>query len=145
MSSRTSYDQDFVRWAEETAGLLEQRRFEEVDWDHVVEEWWSLPKSDRRELYSRLQVLIAHLLKWRYQSERRSTSWQSTILVQRKDLRQLLLESPSLRARAEKVYAEVYADAREQALVETRLPSAAIPVAPVLSLNQVLDEGFLPE
>jgi len=41
-------------------------------------------------------VLLAHLLKWAYQPERRGANWQKTITAQRKEISYSLEESPSL-------------------------------------------------
>ena len=54
-------------------------------------------KRDRRELISRMGVLIAHLLKWQYQPSKRSDSWTDTIEEQRSQIELLLADSPSLR------------------------------------------------
>lgn len=59
-------------------------------------------KRDRRELESRLVILMLHLLKWRFQPERRQRgrSWGRAILEQRRQLAALLADSCSLRPRA---------------------------------------------
>lgn len=43
-------------------------------------------KSEQRELASRMAVLMAHLLKWKYQADRRGASWEKTIKAQRKEI-----------------------------------------------------------
>jgi hypothetical protein len=43
-----------------------------LDWDHIAEEIDGLAGSQRRELYSRIEVLLMHLLKWQVQTEHRS-------------------------------------------------------------------------
>jgi len=61
------YEQDFYAWSEEQAALLRAGRAAEADLDNIVEEIESMGKSERRELISRLTVLLLHLLKWRLQ------------------------------------------------------------------------------
>jgi hypothetical protein len=92
-----AYEQDRHAWATHTATLLRQGRLEEVDLTHLTEELDSMGASERRELYSRLKVLLVHLLKWRYQPERRSDSWGYTIDEQRDQILYLLRQSPSLK------------------------------------------------
>jgi type II secretory pathway component PulM len=105
------YDEDFAIWTSETARLLRERRFDEVDIEHVAEEIEDMGKRDKRELYSRLTVLIAHLLKWKWQPERKTKSWRSTIVTQRAELRRLFEQSPSLRAIVHDAADDVYSDA----------------------------------
>src|SRR5215510_1676844 len=94
------YDHDFYAWTQEQAALLRAKKSRELDYPNLAEELEALGKRDRRELEHRLEVLVMHLLKWRYQSERRERSrgWRSTIREQRRRLARLLQDSPSLRA-----------------------------------------------
>ncbi|MEH1781612.1 MAG: DUF29 domain-containing protein [Nostoc sp.] len=62
------YETDFAVWTEKTVQLIRTGQFGQVDWDAVIEEIESLGRSERRELKSRLEVLLQHLLKWQYQS-----------------------------------------------------------------------------
>ncbi|BAZ91454.1 hypothetical protein NIES932_29630 [Raphidiopsis curvata NIES-932] len=32
------YDQDFYTWALQQAQLLREKKFQQVDWDHIIEE-----------------------------------------------------------------------------------------------------------
>jgi hypothetical protein len=138
------YDQDFVAWTGETARLLRARLFDEVDIEHVAEEIEDLGKRDKRELHSRLTVLLLHLLKWTAQPEKRSSSWQSTINTQRAELDRLLEDSPSLRrtigAAASKVYPAVLRDA----MLDSGLPAATFPRDCPFTPEQVMDPNFLP-
>src|SRR5262245_7533678 len=91
------YEQDFYAWTIHNAKLLREGKLSEVDIEHIAEEIESMGKSERRELINRLAVLIAHLLKWQFQEERRSNSWKYTIEEQRDEVLELLEESPSLK------------------------------------------------
>src|SRR5437879_1728475 len=91
------YDRDFFEWTVRNAKLLRAGRFADADVDQIAEEIEDMGKGERRGLESRLQVLLSHLLKWKYQTGGRSRSWQATIRVQRHELLRLLLEMPSLR------------------------------------------------
>jgi hypothetical protein len=139
------YDQDFATWTSETARLLRARRFDEVDIEHVAEEIEDMGKSEKRELLSRLSVLILHLLKWRHQPEKRSPGWQSTIVTQRVELERLLEDSPSLRRTIGASIAKVYHDAVDAASLETALPPRTFPRDCPFSGDQILDRKFLPD
>ena len=79
---RTLYQTDFVAWADETAKLLRQHRFAEIDLDALVEEVEGLAKRDRKAMRSQLQRLLIHLLKWHYlpnDLERTHNNWGATI------------------------------------------------------------------
>ena len=76
------YDQDFTVWCDETARLLRAGRFAGVDIENLIEEVEAMAGSQRREVDSRLRVLLLHLLKWDRQPKKRSTSWISTIDTQ---------------------------------------------------------------
>ena len=90
------YNRDFLEWTVRNASLLRAGRFAEADIEHIAEEIEDMGKSQRRALGSRLEVLLAHLLKWRYQPGGRGSSWESTIRIQRAKIAKLLREMPSL-------------------------------------------------
>lgn len=92
-----TYHQDIIKWAQEQAALLRAGQFSDVDIEHVAEEIEDVGKSEQRELESRMAVLLAHLLKWKYQPDRRSSSWQRTIREQRKGILRRLAKTPSLK------------------------------------------------
>jgi hypothetical protein len=147
MSTAELYEQDRHAWALRNAELLRRRRLAEVDLEHIAEELESMGGSTRRELLSRLEELLVHLLKWRYQPERReySHSWEISIDKQRSALADLLDESPSLHGRLDAAVAKAYPRARRQATKATRLPSATFPETCPFTLEQLLDPDFWPE
>ena len=97
MNKAPSYDADFHAWATESAALIRQGNFAELDFNHIAEELESMGASERRELQNRLQILLMHLLKHHFQPERRGKSWKLTIIHQRTAIERLLKQSPSLR------------------------------------------------
>lgn len=131
------YEVDETAWLETTAELVRQGRLEEVARDTLAEYLTDMAKRDRREVFSRLVVLLCHLLKWEYQPDRRSGSWRGTLLEQQRELRQLL-ESDTLRNHATAVFADAYADARKQAAAETDLARAAFPQDCPWNLDEAL-------
>ncbi len=120
------YESDETGWLETAAELIRHGQIDAVDLATLAEYLTDMARRDRREVSSRLVVLLSHLLKWEYQADRRSGSWLGTILEQQRELRHLL-ESGTLRNHAAAVFAEAYADARKQAAAETGLARGAFP------------------
>jgi Domain of unknown function DUF29 len=120
------FERDETAWLEVMSNLAAEGRFAEMDHANLSEYLADMAKRDRREVSSRLVVLLAHLLKWEYRPNQRSGSWQGTILEQRRELRQLL-DSATLHNHAVAVLAEAYADARKQAAAETGLARGTFP------------------
>lgn len=141
----TYHDHDFYTWAKENAALLRARRFEEIDSENIAEELEDMSGSRERELESRLGILLAHLLKWHYQPERRSVSWTATIMEQRRRIERLLRKNPGLKAYLEEAFWEAYGDARLIAMRETGLQQDTFPELPTLTLAQVLGACYWPE
>jgi hypothetical protein len=133
------YEQDETAWLEAMAALAASGRYAEMDYAHLSEYLADMARRDRREVFSRLVVLLCHLLKWEHQPEHRSGSWRGTIREQRRELRQLL-ESGTLRNHAEAVLAEAYAEARRQAADETELSLDVFPVENARSVDELLAE-----
>jgi hypothetical protein len=90
------YNKDYAYWAEEMAAKLQQRQFDELDIENLVEEIKDFSKRERDKLLSSLRLIIHHLLKWDYQPEKRSRSWQITIKRERNNIAFYLEDSPSL-------------------------------------------------
>ena len=110
-----TYEGDFVRWLEHQAELLRAGRVSELDLENLAEEVESIGRSDKREVYNRLTVLVAHLLKYQFQPAKRSRSWLSTIGEQRRRLRLVLEDSPSLaKTYAPGVFSEVLKASRKK-------------------------------
>ena len=134
------YEADFVVWAEAQAEALRAGRLDALDREHLAEEIEGLAERDRRELRSRLRVLVTHLLKWQYRPDHRSGSWRATIHAQRADLEDLFESSPSLRREVPDVLAGVYPRAVKGAAEETGLPPGTFPKACPFSPEQVLGD-----
>jgi predicted phage-related endonuclease len=107
--SKELYARDFVAWCENTVTKLKARQFDALDLDNLIEEIESLAKRDRRELESRLDVLLNHLLKRCYISTPENhRGWELTIREQRKELQRLLKQSPSLQNYLSEIFDEVW-------------------------------------
>ena|SRR2546426_4958321 len=139
-----AYDADFFAWTQRTAALLRARRFDEVDLEHAAEEIEDMGRRDVRELNGRLQVVLVHLLKWKLQPQKRTTSWQTTLLTQRSKIDVLVRDSPSLRAKLPDELPRNYAHAVKRAALETALRADEFPTRCPFTVAQILDEDFLP-
>ena len=133
------YDQDYVAWLEEQVQHLRAGRLDQLDVENVAEELESLMRTERRELRSRLEVLILHLLKWDHQPEQRSNRWRATVAEQRRRIRDLLLDSPSLNREVEPMCRDVYADATEGAAIDTLLNVSVFPSELPYTVAQVFE------
>jgi len=106
------YERDYYRWALQQARALKEHRLEDLDWENLSDEVEGLAKTARRELRSRLKVLLEHLIKWQLQPQRRGRSWRTTVAVQRLEIREHLDENPGLKPSVAEVLAQAYKAAR---------------------------------
>jgi len=141
----TLYDQDLYAWAHDNAELLRQGRFAEADIEHIAEEIETMGRSERRALESRLEVLLAHLLKWRHQPVRRGKSRQYTIEEQRRKVLRLLRDNPSLRPKLAEILKDAYLDAILYAARETGLDKDSFPTSCPFSEQQIFSDDYWPD
>ncbi|MCV3216605.1 DUF29 domain-containing protein [Plectonema radiosum NIES-515] len=139
------YDQDFYLWIETTAKQLKEGRFSEVDLENLIEEIECMGRSEKRALESNLVILLMHLLKYKYQPEKRTNSWLSTIFEHRRRLNKNLQDSPSLKKYFVEIFMECYQDARQLAALETGLTLDTFPVESFFTGDECLNQEFLPD
>jgi len=145
MSTIGLYQRDIHAWTRQTAELLKQRRFRDLDIEHLIEELESMGRRDRQELVSRLKILLGHLLKWQYQPAHRCGSWRGSILEQRLRIRDLLQDCPSLKPFLAEAMTAAYVDGAKLASQETGLPLAQFPDRPPYPLDGLLEDDWLPD
>lgn len=133
------YDADETAWLEAMATLAREGRALDLDLPHLAEYLEDTARRDRREVLSRLVVLIAHRLKWDHQPEHRSASWRATIEVQRQELAELL-DSGTLRNHAESVWEKAYANAIRQVVAETGLAPDHFPARCPYPVEELLSD-----
>ncbi|MTJ32852.1 DUF29 domain-containing protein [Aphanizomenon sp. UHCC 0183] len=137
------YNRDQYLWLEETILKLKARDFHGLDVEHLIEEMEILASRDRAEVESRLIVLWVHLLKRIYvNSEYDNREWEVTIREQRRQLRILLKQSPSLK----RYFTAVLDQAWEEALMEVREDYSSFQFPDVwefsLNVDALLSEKF---
>lgn len=137
------YETDFYSWTQQQAQLLRNQQIDQIDWNNLAEEIEDMGRSEKRELGSRLEILIMHLLKWQFQPNLRSRSWTLTIKEQRLRLEKLLKENPSLKSSIEDVKDNAYPLAVISAERETGLSS--FPETCPYDLTEILSPEFFPE
>ena len=131
------YLEDETAWLDAMAELAREGRTEEMDLANLAEFLTDMAGRDRREVESRLVVLLMHLLKWDHQPDRRSRSWRSTVVEQRQELKRHAGRGV-LRRHASEVLPAVYPEAVERASAETGLPTDQFPAACPYSFDQLL-------
>ncbi len=133
------YERDFVKWTEETALAISEGRWNQIDRAALADEVESLGKRDRREVISRLELFLQHMLKEEYQPEKATASWAETIEEQRTQIALLFEDSPSLRAQAEALIAKAYPRAVRKASDSTGLPETQFPGSCAWSAVEILE------
>ncbi len=134
------YDRDFYAWANEQAELLRSGELSAADIANIAEEIESMGRSEKRELASRLRVLLLHMLKWQNQPERQGNSWRLSIENARDDITEHLADNPSLRAKLAEVMETAYRHARRDAAIETGIALAAFPAECPWTFDQAMEE-----
>ena len=138
------YDQDYYLWIMRTIELLNQKKFSELDLTNLVEEIEDMGKSEKKSITSNLRILLMHLLKYKYQSDKRTNSWLFTIVEHRKRLQEAFKVSPSLRRYSEEVFLDCYQDARELASAETGLSMQIFSEVCPFTPEEALNPNYLP-
>ncbi|GET41373.1 DUF29 domain-containing protein [Microseira wollei] len=115
------YEKDFYAWTQEQAKFLRDGKWNCLDASNLALEIESLGRQERRELENRLGILPGHLLKWEFQSDKRSKSWFATIREQRRQILKLLDQSPSWKPYLPETLQDAYQDGLDLAVGETSL------------------------
>jgi hypothetical protein len=142
---QTADSTDFNLWIQRTSQLLREGRWDEVDVVHLIEELEDSGKSERRAIVSQLVRLLLHLLKWKYQPQRRSDGWLDSITDARTQIQLTIQDSPSLKNYPAEQLDLAYQRGRIQAAKQTGLDVSRFPVGCPFSLDLVLNEDWLPD
>ncbi len=140
-----TYERDFYGWAMAQARLLRAGRLDAADIENIADEIESMGRSEKRELVSRLTMLMVHLLKWQVQPSHRGKSWRLTVENQRDDLQDHLADNPSLKPLLGEVLLSAYRRARRKAAIETGLDPQVFPATCPWTYDQAVDADFWPD
>ena len=144
-AQKSLYEQDFCLWLSTTAQLLHDGDFKELDLPNLIEEIEAMGRNEKRAVFSNLKILLQHLLKYRYQPEKRSRSWKATITEHRQRIEESFADSPSLKPYFREIVPESYQKARKLSADETGLAVEAFPVEVPFTVEEILDAEYLPD
>jgi len=145
--STSLYDIDYQLWLDQTVAQLKAQDFSKLDLENLIEEIESLSKRDKRAIFSYLMRLCEHLLKlkyWETERERCFRNWDIEIANFRLQIQAILQDSPSLKKYLDENFLAGYASARKLFLKASGLNANLIPKEPTFTLEQALDEDWLP-
>lgn len=140
MKQQFNYDNDFYSWAMHNAQLLKEGKLSEADIKQIAEELESMGRSEYNALVSRFGVLLAQILKWHYQPEYRSWSWECTIREQRVQIKRLLPQNSGLKAKLTEIMTDAYEDAVLMAEQETHIHRQQFPSLCQWNFEQIMNE-----
>lgn len=138
------YEVDALIWTQHQIALLRAGEFDQLDLEHIISELGYQVRRDKNEIESRLRGLMAHLLKYQFQPQRRSHSWTTTIRNHREAIQYLLQKMPSLRPQMEEYVNHAYPGAVRGAVGDTRLPESTFPQENPYTATQILDLKIFP-
>lgn len=143
--TETLYESDYYLWLEKTTSLLRSGKVSALDLPNLIAEIEDMGNELRSALESNLVILLMHLLKYKYQVDRRSNSWRTTIVEHRRRLLKSMKNSPSLKRYFQEMFEECYQDARVDAATETGLPIDTFPEQSPFTSEQTLNPNYLPQ
>ena len=126
---------------------IQCRDFDHLDLDNLIEEIESLGKRDKRALSSTLMRLCEHLLKlnyWTTERARNFRGWDLDVTNFRLQIQSLLSDSPSLRTYLQQRFETEYGNGRKPFLKASGLAPKTVSEEPIFTLEQALDEDWLP-
>jgi Domain of unknown function DUF29 len=135
------YDRDFNLWVEETKRAIQNRDFQNMDWDNLLDEIDDMGKSEKRSLESYLERLIAHILKlqyWESEKERNYKHWKVKIINFRRRIKRLIKQNPSFNSLLAEIYPEVFQDVVDAWKIEFDIPEGSC----FIKLEQILAEDY---
>jgi hypothetical protein len=146
-TSKKLYDTDYHLWVMETVKHLENKDFDAIDLENLIEEVWDLSRREKKKLKSLLRNLLEHLLKlkyWEFEIIQNQGHWKGEIRTFRKQIKDELENSPSLKRYLLEILDECYQDAREIVSDKSQLPINTFPEVLIGTMEQILNENWLP-
>lgn len=144
-TDRTLYEQNYPLWLQKTTDSLRSKNFAELDTEHLIEELEEMGGSRKDALENNLIVVLAHLLKWKYQPSHRCGSWRGSIKEHRRRINKALAKHPGLKPYFREIFAECYPPARDWAIEDTGLPAATFPQSCPFTPEAALNPDYFPD
>ncbi|MFM7572510.1 MAG: DUF29 domain-containing protein [Snowella sp.] len=146
-TSKKLYDTDYHLWVMETVNYLENKDFDAIDLENLIEEVWDLSRREKKKLKSLLRNLLEHLLKlkyWEFEIIQNQGHWKGEIRTFRKQIKDELENSPSLKRYLLEILDECYQDAREIASDKSQLSINTFSETLIGTMEQILNENWFP-
>ena len=144
LNVKSLHEENYQLWLESTIDNLKQGNFDHIDIENLIEEISEMGGSLKDALENNLIVILAHLLKWQYQPQKRSGSWKASIKEHRRRINKSIQKHPYLKKYYEKIFSESYLPAVDWAMEETGLSPETFPSQCPFTPEQVLNDQFLP-
>jgi hypothetical protein len=147
LPTQTLYDRDYVLWLETTVEQLRSGQLSTLDIENLIEELEGMARSERRALKSLLIRLFEHFIKlayWESERARNANHWNGEINNFRHEIQDLLADSPSLKPYLDEIFTESYSVALETVRKKMGLKKGTLPSEPIATVEQVLDNNWLP-
>lgn len=139
-----SYELDYVLWIKKQAQRPRAGRLQEFEVAHLTKELAVMAGKERRELQSRLILLLVQLLKCRDHPDRNTYSSLATLGEQRTQIALQLEDSPSLGLRLIEYADQGYPSAVIRAALATGIDTSRFPALNPYAINEMLDLAFIP-
>jgi hypothetical protein len=146
------YDRDFHLWTQRQAAELRRAAGTgsnlPLDWANLAEEIESLGLRDRREVASRIEQIVLHLMKLEHSpAVEPRRGWRESVWAQRNEIVRILEQSPSLKGFVQPALESTWRGARARAAqaLADEVDPAALPSACPYTADQLLDPDFWPE
>ncbi|NES46342.1 MAG: DUF29 domain-containing protein [Moorea sp. SIO2C4] len=138
------YDVDNEQWLLSTLKLLKEKRLENLDIEHLIEELEGLSRRDKLTVESFLEQIIRHLLLlnyWQDQYDYNANHWQAEIMSFRTQLDEYLTQN--LRNHLQHNQGKVYQKALKYVIKKTGM-MIQFPEDCPYTLEQLLNQEWLP-
>lgn len=137
-------DEDFYSWCKKNAEVLRRGQMIDTDLDYLdlAEELDFMSASVEREVKNRLAIIIAHLLKIKFEPQRKSRSWLLTIDEQRDETKITIKKNPGIKHKLDRIYLEAYNSSKYIFQRDTLIDKKELPEECPYSLENLLDDNF---
>jgi hypothetical protein len=143
--SKELYVKNYPLWLSKTSALLRSGNFAALDIENLIEELEEMGGSYKDALENNLIVVLAHLIKWKYQPDYRCGSWRGSIKEHRRRINKSLEKHPGLKPYFRAIFWDCYFPAKEWAAEETGLSLTIFPENCPFTPEETLNPDYLPD
>ncbi|WP_028951050.1 DUF29 domain-containing protein [Sulfurihydrogenibium subterraneum] len=133
------YEEDYYLWLIETIKALEEKDFESLDLENLLQELKGMVRSIEKELTSYITRLLVHVYKWENFPNLRSKSWRISIITSQDKIKRLLEENPSLKSKIEKCLEDAWKDATGWIAQETDKDLEDLPLKSPYTFDEIMN------